>query len=90
MSEASSNFALGMDWDEKARQVVESEFEEYKNWMDGNVFGFRVFEDTEEIECDQQWGFIGDHETSGLIDELKAELKYKLTKEQLNQLINQL
>ena len=90
MSEASSNFALGMDWDEKARQVVESEFEEYKNWMDGNVFGFRLFEETNEIECDQQWGFIGDHETSGLIDELKAELKYKLTKEQLNQLINQL
>jgi hypothetical protein len=89
-SDVFSNFALGTDWDEKARQVVESEFEEYKNWMDGNVFGFRVFEDTEEIECNQQWGFIGDHDTSGLMDELKAELKDKLTEEQLNQLINQL
>ena len=90
LSEASSNFALGTDWDEKARQVAEAELEEWDNWMNGNVFGFRVFEDTEEIECNQQWGFIGDHDTSGLMDELKSELKYKLTKEQLNQLINQL
>jgi hypothetical protein len=58
--------------------------------MDGNVFGFRVFEDTEEIECNQQWGFIGNHDTSGLITELKAELKDKLTEEQLGLLINQL
>lgn len=89
-SDVFSNFALGTDWDEKARQVIESEFEEYENWMSGNVFGFRLFEETQEIECDQQWGFIGDHDTSGIITELKAELKDKLTEEQLNQLINQL
>jgi hypothetical protein len=90
MSEASSNFALGTDWDDKARQVAEEDLEEYDNWMNGNVFGFRLFEETNEIECDQQWGFIGNHDTSGLMTELKSELKYKLTEEQLNQLINQL
>jgi hypothetical protein len=89
-SDVFSNFALGTDWDEKARQVAEEELEEYDNWMNGNVFGFRVFEDTEEIECNQQWGFIGNHDTSGLITELKSELKDKLTEEQLGLLINQL
>jgi hypothetical protein len=89
-SDVFSNFALGTDWDEKARQVAEAELEEYDNWMSGNVFGFRLFEETNEIECNQQWGFIGNHDTSGLITELKAELKDKLTEEQLGLLINQL
>jgi hypothetical protein len=85
-----SSFGFGADLDEKARQVAEAELEEYDNWMSGNVFGFRLFEETQEIECIQQWGFIGDHDTSGLITELKAELKDKLTMRQLIQLINQL
>ena len=85
-----SNFGFGADLDEKARQVAEAELDEYDSWMNGNVFGFRLFEETQEIECNQQWGFIGDHDTSGLIDELKSELKDKLTEEQLGLLINQL
>ena len=85
-----SNFGFGADLDEKARQIAAVELDEYDNWMNGNVFGFRLFEETKEIECTQQWGFIGDHDTSGLMTELKAELKDKLTMKQLIQLINQL
>jgi hypothetical protein len=85
-----SNFGFGADLDEKARQIAAVELDEYDNWMNGNIFGFRLFEETQEIECNQQWGFIGDHDTSGLMTELKAELKDKLTMKQLIQLINQL
>lgn len=68
-----ANFPLGTDWDAKAYEIAEAELRTYGHYANGEVYGVRVFEDTEEV--DSCFGYFGyDHKESGLLDELDSYL----------------
>ena len=65
------------------------ELKEFNHYISGEVYGVRVFEDTEEI--DSCYGYYGyNHETSGLKDELDSYLTRVTTEEIKQQILNQL
>jgi hypothetical protein len=65
------------------------ELKEFNHYISGEVYGVRVFEDTEEI--DSCYGYYGyDHEASGLKDELDSYLSRITTEEIKQQILNQL
>jgi hypothetical protein len=52
---------------EKLREYAENQIQTYEDYLNGNVFGFYLYEDNEQV--DQCWGFYGaDHNKSGLYD----------------------
>lgn len=55
---------------EEALKYMEGEVEIYNDWQSGNVYGFRVI-DADGVG-DSVWGFYGDPEESGCIDEAKS------------------
>jgi hypothetical protein len=64
------------------------ELKEFNHYISGEVYGVRVFEDTEEI--DSCFGYYGyDHRESGLFDELDAYLSRVTTEEIKQQILNQ-
>jgi hypothetical protein len=72
---------LGFDWKkitkarlEKINDWLDSEVSVYNNFLTGEFYGYKT--DTE----DSCWGFIGDPETSGLLDEAKSSIDYFLEK----------
>lgn len=68
---------------------VTQELKEFSHYISGEVYGVRVFEDTEEI--DSCYGYYGyDHRQSGLFDELDAYLSRITTEEIKQQILNQL
>jgi len=68
---------------------VTEELKEFAHYMNGDVYGVRVFEDTEMI--DFHYGYYGcDHEDSGLKDELDSCLSRITTDEIKQQILNQL
>jgi len=68
---------------------VTQELRVLAHYINGEVYGVRVFEDTEEI--DSCYGYYGyDHETSGLKDELDSYLTRITTEEIKQQILNQL
>jgi hypothetical protein len=68
---------------------VTEELKVFDHYINGQVYGVRVFEDTEEI--DSCFGYYGyDHESSGLKDELGSYLSRVTTEEIKQQILNQL
>jgi len=57
------------DTKEKRKKYAEGMIEEWNNVLSGNVYGYKVMKNDEEI--DSCWGYVGDYETSGIIDEAK-------------------
>lgn len=58
--------------EKKARKYAEGLIDEWNDYLSGNVYGYTIEgEDNEEGGC---WGFEGDWETSGIIEEAKAEI----------------
>jgi hypothetical protein len=55
----------------KLRRILEAEVETYNDYLTGNVYGYKVIDPSGE-EIDSVWGFIGDPEKSGLLDEAKG------------------
>lgn len=67
---------------------VTQELKEFNHYISGEVYGVRVFEDTEEI--DSCYGYYGyDHRQSGLFDELDSYLSRITTEEIKQQILNQ-
>ena len=64
-------------WKKRAKEILLSAVKTYDDYLTGNVYGFKLekFIDGEWKEEESCWGFIGDIETSGILDELPAELK---------------
>ena len=58
---------------EEARRVLEAEVHAYNHFLQGDVYGFRIFDGNKEI--DSCWGFIGD------MDEVKEVMKENVSKE---------
>lgn len=76
-------------WRKKAVEVLNSEVEEYDNYLTGNIYGFKLEKKVNHMACEHCgheayieyeevescWGFYGDWETSGLLDNMPEELK---------------
>lgn len=58
---------------ERVKGYLVNEVKTYDDFLRGNVYGFQVV-DNEEMELDSCWGFYGDHEKSGLLDEAKGSI----------------
>ena len=66
-------------WRKRANEILVGAVKTYDDYLTGNVYGFKVERKVEgewEYE-DSCWGFIGDIETSGIMDEMPSELKEK-------------
>lgn len=60
----------GWSWTkEKARDIAMCVVEEWDDYCQGNVYGYKI-----EETGDSCWGFYGDPEKSGIIDEAKASI----------------
>ena len=64
---------------EKAEQSARSLLGNWNDILGGNVYGFTTEKDGEVI--DSCWGFIGDLDESGVIDEAKATIDYQVKKD---------
>jgi len=57
----------------KAHKWAEGLIETWNDYLSGNIYGYMI-EDYKGNEEGGIWGFYGDYEKSGLIDEAKAEI----------------
>lgn len=57
---------------EKAKRLLRSEVETYDMYIRGDVYGF-VITDEDGTRTDSCWGYYGDIEKSGILDELTPE-----------------
>lgn len=74
---------------EEAYMHATSELKTFGDYANGDVYGFRVFEDTEEM--DSCFSYFGcDHEDSGLRSELKSFLMATTTEEITNKILKEL
>jgi hypothetical protein len=62
---------------EKAYQAAEGLLNVWNDCLSGNVYGF-IAEDNEENEIDSCWGFYGDPEKSGLIEDAKSNIDFEI------------
>lgn len=64
-------------WRKRANEILVGAVKTYDDYLTGNVYGFKVERKVEGEweEEDSCWGFIGDIETSGIMDEMPSELK---------------
>lgn len=77
---ASKSQALkdGIDPD-RLKAILESEVEEYNNYLSGNVWGY-IVTDRDGETVDSCWGFIGDVEKSGVVEAAEASVDLELRK----------
>jgi hypothetical protein len=74
---------------EQAYKWATSELKTFSHYMNGEMFGVSVFEDTELV--DTNLGYYGhDHETSGLKDELGSYLSRITTAEIKEAILNKI
>jgi hypothetical protein len=74
---------------QEAYNRATSELQTYSQWINGEVFGVSVFEDTEMLDvCGGYYGY--DHETSGLKDELDSYLSRITTAEIKEAILNRI
>jgi hypothetical protein len=75
--------------EESARKFAEQEVATYDEYMNGHVYGFSVFEDTDML--DSCGGFYGyDQKENGLKDELGSYLSRVTTEDIKEQILNQI
>ena len=61
----------------KIISYLENEVDVYDEYLVGNVYGFKVVNDEGE-EIDSCWGYYGDINKSGLLDEAKGTIDYEI------------
>lgn len=67
--------------DELAEYYLKGEVEVYDQYLRGDIWGFRLMEDGEEI--DSCWGFYGDdYRTNGILDHIHEDDALRITKVQ--------
>jgi len=60
--------------------ILKSEVEVYNQWIEGDVYGFRL-EKTDGTHIDSCWGFYGsDPRTNGMIDNIPKEYEHLIDK----------
>lgn len=58
---------------ERVLRVLRGEVSTYDDYLTGNVYGYTVSRGDEEL--DSCWGFYGDYQTSGILEEARASVK---------------
>ena len=67
-------------WNENiAYSQAEGLLETWNDYLHGNVYGF-ICKDANDENIDSCWGYYGDPETSGLMDEAKGAIDYEVKK----------
>ncbi len=62
--------------EEQFLELVTSDLNEYNDWLNGNCYGYEIEVNGEDVgSC---WGFIGDWDKSGILEEIKSTLEYEL------------
>lgn len=59
---------------QKAYKRAEALIETWNDDLSGNVYGFTTEDEENGIDIDSCWGFYGNYEKSGIIDEAKASI----------------
>lgn len=67
--------------EEKLEEALDAEVKIYNNYLQGEVFGFRVYDYEDGEELDSRWGFYGDHITSGIFEAICDSLNKREAKE---------
>lgn len=62
---------------ERAREILVAEVETYDDYLNNNVWGFRIENENGE-HLDSCFGFIGDWKEAGVLEEAKSSLKWHL------------
>lgn len=60
---------------ERIEQALKQEVSTYDDYLTGNVYGYTVSRGDEEL--DSCGGFYGDYQTSGILEEARASVKYE-------------
>lgn len=69
-------YDLKEDWKDDARKIIESEVVLYDKYLNGDMYGYRLFKMSENSweEIDSCWGFFGnDIHENGMLEELGLE-----------------
>jgi hypothetical protein len=66
------------DTKEKRDNAAQAMIKEWNDVLSGNVYGYQVMRNDEEI--DSCWGFVGDYESSGIIDEAKYVVDVEISR----------
>lgn len=62
-----------------AEELLRGEVETYDDYLTGNVYGFNVTDaDGEDIADGSVWGYYGDPEKSGLMEEAKSSIEWEI------------
>lgn len=71
---------------EQADKYLEGAVETYDNFLTGEVYGYRITKYNEEIEDDDDldscWGYYGEPEESGCIDDAKGQIDWYCERDQ--------
>lgn len=60
---------------------LEGEVERYDDYLTGNVWGYRVmYLDDVERDIHSCWGYFGDYDKSGLLEDARACLQYEINR----------
>lgn len=75
---------------ERIEKILELEVETYTQYVEGDVYGFQIVDEDDNI-IDSCYGFYGsDHKESGMLDYIDHELLGLSSREELEQLIDTL
>lgn len=75
---------------QKLERILEGEVETYTQYVEGEVYGFEIVDEDDDI-VDSCYGFYGsDHKESGMLDYIDHELLGLSSREELEQLIDTL
>lgn len=74
----------------KIKSVVEAEIETYTKYVEGEVYGFEIVDENDDI-IDSCYGFFGyDHKESGMLDYIDHKLLGLSSTEELEELVDTL
>lgn len=75
---------------ERIEKILEGEVETYTQYVEGDVYGFQIIDEDDDI-IDSCYGFFGsDHKESGMLDYIDHELLGLDNKEQVAELLDTL
>lgn len=75
---------------ERIEKILEGEVETYTQYVEGEVYGFEIVDEDDDI-IDSCYGFYGDnHKESGMLDYIDHDLLGLSSREELEQLIDTL
>jgi len=65
----------------KAYELAGGLIKTWNDYLSGNVYGFTAEDEKNGVDIDSCWGFYGDFESSGIINEAKDSIDYYLKNE---------